>query len=112
CLRPIVWMVLKFRDLPTRIHLFIAQTFEGILQGAGHTRDHGVLGQTRFQHLQYGPVAEAGIGPHSKLPNVGRGGVKTKGQEFLAARQVPASPRRSSTSQRNEEFASKQSSGS
>src|SRR6266436_7633468 len=86
CVRPIVWTVLKFRDLPTRIHLFIAQTLEGILQGAGHTRDHGVLGQTRFQHLQYGSVAEAGIGPHAYFTNVGRGGVKTTGQEFLAAR--------------------------
>src|SRR6202030_3117076 len=31
CLRPIVGMVLKFRDLPTRIHLFITQTSEGML---------------------------------------------------------------------------------
>ena len=78
-------MVFKFRDLPARIHPFIAQTFERALQGAGHSRDHGVLGRTRFQHFQHWPVAEAGIGPHAKLPNVGRDGEKTTGQEFVAA---------------------------
>src|SRR5260370_23057919 len=82
-LRPIVGMVLKFRDLPTRIHLFAAQTLEGILQGASHARDHGVLGWTRFQHLQHGPVPEAYIGPHPKLTNVIRGGWKTTAREFL-----------------------------
>src|SRR5437016_295510 len=62
--------------------------------------------------FQYGPVAEAGIGPHPKLPNVGMGGVKQQAKSSSLPAQVPASPRRSSTSQRNEEFASKQSSGS
>ena len=40
----------------------------------------------RFQHLKHWPVAEACIGPHAKLPNVGRGRVKTAGQEFVATR--------------------------
>jgi len=85
-LRLIVRIVLKFRDPPVRIARFIAQTFEGKLQGRGYARDHGVLGPTRFQHVQHWPETEAGIGPHAEFPNIGRSGVKTKGQKFLAAR--------------------------
>jgi hypothetical protein len=40
----------------------------------------------RFQHVQNRPSAEACIGPHSNLANVGRTGVKTTGQKFNAAR--------------------------
>src|SRR6266446_7679844 len=86
CVRPIVGTVLKFCDLPAGIQPLITQTSELALHRWGHTRDHGVLGQPRFQQVQNRPIAEACIGPHPELPNVGRTGEKTAGQEFLAAR--------------------------
>jgi hypothetical protein len=76
----------ELRDLPTRIHLLIAQTFECAFQGGDHARNHRILGETHFQHVQDRPIAEAGIGSHAKLPNIRRRRMKTASQQFLAAR--------------------------
>src|SRR5260370_23267011 len=47
---------------------------------------HSVLGRrTRFQHVQDRPIAEAGISPRPEFPDAGRTGVKTAGQQLLAA---------------------------
>src|SRR5205814_9074644 len=57
---PILGTVLKFRDLPARIHRPIAQTSELALQRWDHARNHSVLGRrTRFQHVQQRSVTEA-----------------------------------------------------
>ena len=57
------------------------------LQGGDHACDHSISGRwTHFQHVQHRPVAEARIGSHPELPNVGRAGEKTGGQQCFAAR--------------------------
>src|SRR6266851_9829603 len=86
CTGPPLWTTIILPLTPTGIHRFIAQTSERALQRGDHARDYSVLGQTRFQHVQNRSVAEACIGPHPKFSDVGRGGEKTAGQQFLAAR--------------------------
>jgi len=84
-LRPIVGMVLKFRDLPTGVHRCITQTSELALQGGGHCARPRHIGP---DVLPAGPTpsrSRSRIGPHPQLPNVGRGGVRTASQQLLAA---------------------------